>query len=219
MPASATSSLGGEMLVLGSDRTLWWPRMRTLFASDLHAGKAEHMRRHGLAIPGGNLAYDVRRLEDAARRYAAERLIFLGDLFHSEVNTEWDVFAAWCRAQPFAIELVRGNHDRFLPDELLLAAGVRVHVEPYYMAPFMLKHHPEPQPAADQYTLAGHLHPVYWVHGPAQDRMRVRCFWQQEQQLILPAFGSFTGGLVVSPGQNDHIYACTEDVQAIYQVR
>ncbi|UXH80373.1 ligase-associated DNA damage response endonuclease PdeM [Roseateles amylovorans] len=44
--------------------------------------------------------------------------------------------------------------------------------------------------------LAGHLHPAVWLRGPAADRLRLPCFCKTADQLILPAFGAFTGSTV-----------------------
>ena len=47
------------------------------------------------------------------------------------------------------------------------------------------------------FVLAGHLHPVCHLSGPARDAMRLPCFVSEPGQGILPAFGAFTGGLNV----------------------
>lgn len=44
--------------------------------------------------------------------------------------------------------------------------------------------------------IVGHLHPVARISVRGRS-MRRRCFAGTEQRLILPAFGSFTGGLNV----------------------
>lgn len=208
---------GGEELIVNADRTLWWPKKRVLFATDLHAGKTEHMRRFGVAIPAGTLTDDLQRLTAAAERYRPDVLIFLGDLFHSDSNNEWLLFANWCKKQSYTIELVRGNHDRFLSDEQLILAGIAVHPEPYYLAPFELRHHPLKKPS-DVPVLTGHVHPVITLQGPAKETWRLPCFLVQAHQLILPAFGAFTGGFVVNNYQRDAAYACSPDFSTIIRV-
>ena len=43
------------------------------------------------------------------------------------------------------------------------------------------------------------------------DALRLPCFVVGEQGLILPSFGSFTGGHAVKPGPGDHIYVTSGD--------
>ena len=210
MPTSFeyTFDFNGERFVAAADRTLWWPAQKALLLADVHAGKAEHFRRAGAALPAGNLAADLERLERAITRTGARRVIVLGDLFHSEVNAEWQQWADWCRRQSCAVELVRGNHDRFLSDADLAAAGMAVHTEPYALGPLQLRHHP-PVAAVGGLHISGHIHPVTWLAGPARDRWRLACFWLRDSQIVLPAFGSLTGGFVI--GRNERALGCSPD--------
>ena len=56
---------------------------------------------------------------------------------------------------------------------------------------------PGEQAAAALPRVAGHWHPAAVVHGRARDRLRLPCFCLSAQQLVLPAFGEFTGMHVV----------------------
>jgi uncharacterized protein len=59
-------------------------------------------------------------------------------------------------------------------------------------------------------VLAGHIHPTICLRGPGRDSMRFPCFVLQGRQVILPAFGEFTGGAAVSYGPMTGICAITE---------
>ena len=39
--------------------------------------------------------------------------------------------------------------------------------------------------------------------------MKMPCFFQSQNQLILPAFGAFTGLHLLSPKEGDHVYVTT----------
>ena len=57
------------------------------------------------------------------------------------------------------------------------------------------------------FTLSGHIHPVMRLRAMRKQRMRVPVFWQRSAGLVLPSFGSFTGGFVVRPTPGEHLFA------------
>jgi len=67
-----------------------------------------------------------------------------------------------------------------------------------------------PGPSADGYTLAGHLHPAVALRGRGKLRARLPCFVVSPRQMILPAFGGFTGAAVIRPGAGERIYAIAD---------
>jgi len=91
------------------------------------------------------------------------------------------------------LELIGGNHDQGSWFEGLPAKPS------WRYGPLWLSH--EPCTPADPALLnvAGHVHPVA-VLGHGSDRLRLPCFalHKPKQQLLLPAFGSLTGGYAVS---------------------
>jgi DNA ligase-associated metallophosphoesterase len=194
-----------------ANRTLWWPSEQTLFIADLHAGKTQHLQRYGIAVPKGSLESDLSRLEMAIQTHQAKRVIVLGDLFHSTINTEWNTLITWVAKQSCTIELVRGNHDRFLSDANLDEAQIIAHSEPYTMSPFTLYHSPPPPSKTHQYIICGHIHPVCRVYGPGGDRLRLPCFWLHDRSLVLPAFGQFTGGYDITRLPRTIVVGCSPD--------
>lgn len=196
MPAAYNLAMAGQQLELRADRSLWWPTEKILFIADIHAGKTEHFQRAGLAVPHGNLMADLSRLGRSIHELKPKRVIVLGDLFHSDMNSEWQTVVDWIKRQSCSIELVRGNHDRFIDNATFAAGGLMVHQEGLQVGPFILRHHPAK--SADKYVLCGHLHPVHTFAGPGSDRLRLACFVISQRQVILPAYGSFTGGYKVS---------------------
>jgi uncharacterized protein len=58
-------------------------------------------------------------------------------------------------------------------------------------------------------ALAGHLHPVVRLNGPGRDSLRTPCFVMGERQIVLPAFGEFTGGSLVTPGGGERALIAT----------
>jgi len=56
-------------------------------------------------------------------------------------------------------------------------------------------------------VIAGHLHPALNLRGPGRDHLRLPCFCIESQLAILPAFGEFTGGWLVTPQAGRQLYA------------
>ena len=77
--------------------------------------------------------------------------------------------------------------------------------EPWLLGPFACCHHPQAHPT--HVVLAGHLHPVCRLSGPARDGLRLPCFVIEPGQLILPAFGAFTGGHLMRGAPGRGFYA------------
>ena len=59
--------------------------------------------------------------------------------------------------------------------------------------------------------LAGHIHPAAVVAGRGGDRLRLPCFHFGPRVGVLPAFGAFTGMLVMPRKVGDRVYVIGGD--------
>lgn len=200
--------VAGEWLWLLPERALWWPAQRVLWLADLHLGKAATFRALGQPVPSGTTRANLERLSQLVAHYAPAQLVFLGDFLHAAQARTPSLLAAlatW-RAQHAALActLVRGNHDSRAGDPPQ-ALGIDVVNEPHAMGPFAACHHPQVQSGA--LVLAGHVHPALSLKGSGRDRLRLPCFCLEAGQLVLPAFGEFTGGWTVLPQAGRQLFA------------
>ncbi|WP_060512689.1 ligase-associated DNA damage response endonuclease PdeM [Pseudomonas sp. NBRC 111124] len=202
----------GETLWLLPDKAIYWPARRTLLVADVHIGKAASYRLLHQPVPRGTTATTLARLDRLLTRYDCEQLIILGDFFHSRAAHSPHTLASlqgWIsRHGALKVVLVRGNHDRHAgdpPAEL----GIEVRDEPLLLEPFALQHEPVAHPSHP--VLAGHVHPVYMLRGRARQRLRLPCFLIDAQVSLLPAFGEFTGGWLVEPGQGTRVFLAGGD--------
>ena len=210
-----TLNWAGEDLVLYSQRALYWPRMQTLFITDPHWGKGETFRQSGIPIPPGGTLSDLARLTDLLVTTKAQRLIVLGDFFHTKHSRApqiLDALHAWRAAhRTLEIVLVRGNHDRHAGappaalDITCVAAG-------YAASPFLCHHEPVGDAAEKRsgYILAGHLHPVFTLRDRDGSQLRLPCFHFAKRQAILPAFASFSGGYGVTAAKGDRVFVISQ---------
>ncbi len=153
------------------------------------------------------LASDLARLSQLVSLHAVERILVLGDLIHTRQGLTLDLqetVALWRLNLPIPILLILGNHDRPLPRSWQIEE-----VGPEWQEDLFLLSH-SPVRRKGYFTWSGHLHPCVRV-GSRVDRMRLPCFWLQEDGGILPSFGSFTGGALIQPGSRDRIIAIAED--------
>ena len=79
-----------NILELLPQKAIYWHDTQTLIVSDLHLGKASHFRKHGLPIPMESGIDDLQQLGLLLDIYKPQRLLILGDLFHSDYNQEWE---------------------------------------------------------------------------------------------------------------------------------
>ena len=177
-----------------------------LLIADVHLGKVAHFRKHGAAIPP-HLAYgNLERLTEVTNQFHPQTVCFLGDLFHSNLNTEWDDFASWVAYTASKVVLVTGNHD-IIPTYLYENLGVHL-FDTWTLDPFILTHHPTK--AKSVFNFCGHIHPGVRLRGTGRQSLKLPCFFKTEHQMILPAFGNFTGKYLLTPSQNDAVYVIAD---------
>ncbi len=202
-----TVEINGQNFILHPTGALFWEAQQVLLISDVHLGKVMHFRKHGMALPGNSISKNFEQLDLAVAYFNPKGVIFLGDLFHSERNIEWDLFENWVLDKPFKIILVAGNHDIINPihyQKLAIAVCSELIIEN-----FLLTHHPEER--IGFYNFSGHIHPGIKLHGVGRQTLKLPCFFKKEHQMILPAFGEFTGQYFLVPTATDCVYAITKE--------
>lgn len=201
-----------QRLWLLPQKAVYWQKRKTLLIADLHIGKSGHFRRNGIPVPqqvnGGNLQI----LDALLKQLPVDHLIFLGDLFHSAVNEEWQQFRQWRAGySQTEVSLVIGNHD-VLARELYHASHISLFSR-LKMGPFLLVHDVGTLSgsAREHYPLGGHIHPALKLRGKGRQSMKVPCYYFGTEGGILPAFGQFTGTAVIHPGPGDHTFLIADN--------
>lgn len=182
----------GESLQLHSDFSLQIAE-KYCVVSDLHLGKVQHFRKNGIAIPTALRAEGFLQLDRLVQRHRPANLVFLGDLFHSDPNSEWNEFFNWMELRPeINFILVVGNHDRQFTHS---SYAQRIEsVAELQIGPYLLLHE-EDKERPDAFQISGHIHPKVRIRGKARQSISMPCFHFEKRNLYLPAFGQFTGGM------------------------
>jgi uncharacterized protein len=203
--------LGGSKLKMLPDRALYHEDGRMLILSDVHLGKTMHFRKNGIPIPPEGIEKDYIRLRSLIERYNPAKVIFLGDLFHSVHNSEWDLFCSFVlNFKHTEFVLVMGNHD-ILKKHYYDESCIRVEGNYMVQGNLILSHQPLETIPQGMYCIAGHVHPGYILSGPARQSLRFPCFYYHNRQLILPAFGSLTGMYLIEPARNSGVFVIVKE--------
>lgn len=183
-------TFAGERLVARPSGALHWPAADLLVVSDLHLGKSERMaRRGGPLLPPYEVLDTLTRLEADIAAIDPARVISLGDSFDDmdAADALDPSFRDWLGRLMAGRDWtwITGNHDP-------APTGLGAHVaEAVICGPVTFRHI-----ATDdgRHEISGHYHPKasLSIRGQAISRP---CFLRDEARLILPAYGTYTGGL------------------------
>jgi len=170
---------------------LFWPDRKALLVADLHLEKASWFARLGQMLPPYDSLATLADLTAIVAGSGAKEIWCLGDSFHDKYGC--DRLPAHARDVLLALTSqtrwtwITGNHDPGFADHCGGAISKEAEVDG-----LLLRH--EADPAERRPELSGHFHPKLRVRTRGRQVSR-RCFIATSSKLILPAFGSMTGGL------------------------
>ena len=210
-------TLAGEQVLLLPEKALYWPARKILVIADIHFGKAASFRAQGVPVPRGTTSQNLAALDALMAQYATDEIVFLGDFLHARAahaSATLSAMLAWReRNSKLRLTLIRGNHDLHAGDPSA-ALDMQMVDEPHTVGAFSFCHHPDIW--GPGYVLAGHVHPVY-VLASRLDSLRLPCFLAGPTRMILPSFGAFTGGYVITPDAGEQVYVSSGE--AVHSVR
>jgi DNA ligase-associated metallophosphoesterase len=183
-------SFAGHDLLALPEGALFWPARRALLVADLHFEKASWFAGHGQMLPPYDSLATLTALTAIADETRATEIWCLGDSFHDSAGCER--LGAEAREMLCALTSTRrwiwitGNHDPRID-----RCGGEV-LDDAFVDGLVLRH--EAERSETRPELSGHFHPKLRVRVRGRQVSR-RCFVTTPAKLILPAFGTLTGGL------------------------
>jgi len=217
-------TLCNEELTLLPQRALYWSAEATLFVADLHLGKPDAFLQAGIPVPTRVTQRDLDRLCDVIHASHARRLVILGDFLHARASHSQavaDALFAWReRCAHVDVLLVNGNHDLHAgppPRELGFAVCDEAMVGPFHCVHVPIEEEKAQEENSEEgapergFVLSGHLHPYGIVSGRTRESVRLPCFYVTPRQMVLPAFGHFTGGHTIHAKAHERIYVIAGD--------
>jgi uncharacterized protein len=183
--------VAGVSLLADPAGALYWPEQRLLAVADLHLEKASSYAARGVLLPPYDTAVALLRLASLIGHYAPRCVVALGDSFHDGggparlADDNRDNLHMMQRGRDWI--WITGNHDREP------AAGVGgAFVKTLNVGALTFRHLPTGMTG----EICGHLHPVARIAHRGRTVSR-RCFAADLMRMVMPAFGTFTGGLNV----------------------
>jgi DNA ligase-associated metallophosphoesterase len=184
-------SFAGETFFATADGALFWPEQQALLVADLHLEKASWFARLGQFLPPYDSHATLSAIAKAVYETRATRLFCLGDSFHDRFGCDRLPANARDLLQSLTARVdwtwIVGNHDPGFADD----CGGKLEQE-VEIAGVILRHEAvrdDPRP-----EMSGHYHPKLRLQLKGRHVSR-RCFVVSSTKIILPAFGSLTGGL------------------------
>jgi len=195
-----------ELIQLLPEKVAFLPHHQTLVVADIHLGKASHFRKEGIMIPLPVNCPDLKCLGELLDSLVPTTVVFLGDLFHSSLNDEWeDLKDFLCGYPDVRFVLTKGNHD-ILPSSVMEETCIEVLPELEVGPHLVLTHEPLIDVPEEKLNIVGHIHPGVLIKTKGRQNYRLPCFYHQDQCLILPAFGQLTGLHILKKTAETKIY-------------
>ncbi|MXO74694.1 ligase-associated DNA damage response endonuclease PdeM [Altererythrobacter aerius] len=191
----------GEEFAIAQGRALYWPREGALLVADLHLEKASFFAGHGQMLPPYDSRETLERVALAIRETGARRVYTLGDNFHDSRGLNRlephaaGMLAALTRATDWV--WITGNHDIGKDGHAMETGAGGTIVDELVLAGLVLRHRAKRGEARPE--LSGHYHPR--LHLTVRERrIRRPCAVVSANgagcgRMILPAFGTLTGGM------------------------
>lgn len=177
------------LTALGSG-ALYWRAQELICVSDLHLGKSERRARLGDAtLPPYETQDTLSRIEADLHRSGAKTVICLGDSFDdaAAVNAMPEQTKIWITQLQAGRRWIwiEGNHD---PGPINLGG---THLAEFKIDNLAFRHIADPH---QKNEISGHYHPKVTLATKSRSITR-RAFLIDACRVILPAFGTYTGGL------------------------
>ncbi len=196
----ASFEFAGHEMRLGQARALYWPAERALLVADLHLEKASWFAARGQMLPPYDSRDTLERLADAVKACGARRVITLGDNFHDDAGaSRLDPYATgMLEALTRALDWVwiTGNHDEAFGSLGPRGFGGTI-VPELQIGGVILRHEARAGETAPE--LSGHYHPKLRLNVRNRHIARPCAVMGRSasgaERMILPAFGSLTGGM------------------------
>ncbi len=180
------------LLEMLPSRALFLPQTKELLISDIHLGKAEYFQQNGIPLTNNLDENNFARIKKIVKKYTPDKLIILGDLFHSKYSIDKTLqkkVEDLPELLKTTVELILGNHDVGCDFKNIKIFDIRKTKN------ITFSHEPVNLENNKTLNICGHYHPKIHLKNNG-DKLSFRCFAMDNNKnvLYLPAFGDLTGG-------------------------
>jgi DNA ligase-associated metallophosphoesterase len=195
-------SICGKAFRADYSGALYWPAEDALIVADLHLEKGCSFAAKGIMLPPYDTRETLTRLAEAMDRFNPQTIIALGDSLHDAAGasrlTAEDRESLKILQDDREWIWITGNHDPKIDREL----GGHV-LDDLTVEGLTFRH--EPSNGRVTHEIAAHLHPAakLSLHGYS---FRRPCFVSNGLRLVMPAFGTYAGGLNILDDAFDPLF-------------
>ena len=180
------------LLEMLPSRALFLPETKELLICDVHLGKADYFQQNGIPLTNNSDADNFARIKKLVKKYIPEKLIILGDLFHSKYSIDKTLqkkVEDLPEILKTNVQLIQGNHDVGCNIQNIKIFDTRKTKN------IIFSHEPIDLADNNILNICGHYHPKLYLKNKG-DKLSLRCFAMDKNRntLYLPAFGDLTGG-------------------------
>ncbi len=180
------------LLEMLPSRALFLRETKELLICDIHLGKAEYFQQNGIPLTNNSDKNNFARIKKLVKKYSPEKLIILGDLFHSKYSIDKTLqkkVEDLPELLETNVELVLGNHDVGCDIKNIKIFDIRKTKN------ITFSHEPVNLENNRTLNICGHYHPKIYLKNNG-DKLSFCCFAMDINKniLYLPAFGDLTGG-------------------------
>ena len=160
------------LLEMLPSRALFLPETKELLICDIHLGKAEYFQQNGIPLTNNSDKNNFARIKKIVKKYSPEKLIILGDLFHSKYSIDKTLqkkVEDLPEQLKTNVELVVGNHDVGCNIKNIKIFDIRKTKN------ITFSHEPVNLENNKTLNICGHYHPKIYIKNNG-DKLSFRCF-------------------------------------------
>ena len=194
--------------ILNPDGSMFWPKESCLIVGDLHLEKSTSYIDQGNFLPPYDTLETLSKLSNTIKEKSIKKVIFLGDVFHDSNGykrlklKEKSLFDKILNENTIWIS---GNHDfDFIPN------GLNNYIL-YKLNKLTFSHI---SCSNNSKEISAHYHPKVTFKYMGT-KISKPCFVMDKNKIIIPAYGSYTGGLNISSIIFKNIFSHNFDIYAL----
>ena len=211
-----TINFNNHKFQISNEGILFWFDKQIAIISDLHLEKGSSFSYSGQFLPPYDSEETLKKLSKGIKNHNIKKVILLGDTFHDKNAfnrmSEKAFFLFNSLIKKYEVIFILGNHENKLKIDHINFLNEYVIDDIHFIHQALQK---------SIFQISGHFHPVATIKSSIK-KITAKCFLHTNNHIILPSFGTYTGGLNINDpsfkpfvNQQSYIYMLTK--KSIYK--
>ena len=177
---------------ISNEGILFWFDKQIAIISDLHLEKGSSFANSGQFLPPYDSEETLKKILNVIKNHKIRKIILLGDTFHDKNAisrmSEKVTFLFRSLIEKYEVIFILGNH------ESKFEIGQINFLNEYVIDDIHFIHEAL---QTSVFQISGHFHPVATVKSNIK-KITAKCLLHTNNHIILPSFGTYTGGLNIN---------------------